>query len=81
MTTFDLLSSVQFVVNQDGRPQAVQMSFTAWSSLLSWLEDLEDRAAIQALAPKLQKGPLRSGALRWEEVREAWDLPEAVDAR
>ena len=81
MTTLDLLNSVQFVVNQDGQPSAVQMSLTAWSSLLGWLEDLEDRAAIRAIAPKLQKGPRQSGALRWEEVRAAWNLPEAASAR
>ncbi len=75
MSTVEMLESVQFVVIPDGRPAAVQMSIEAWRRLLDWLEDVEDRAVVKDLLPRLREGPQRSGALRWNDIESEWDAP------
>lgn len=70
MSTAEMLRSVQYVVYPDGRPAAVQMSMDTWKTLLEWLEDVEDRALVKAVLPKLRQGPQQSGALRWEGVKD-----------
>jgi len=79
MSAMTMLKSVQFLIGQDGRPTAVQMSMDAWNSLLDWLEDSEDRAIIKAAIPRLRSGPKQAGALRWEEVRAEWDESPASE--
>lgn len=73
MSTIEILQSVQYVVHLDGRPAAVQMSMDAWRTLLEWLEDVEDRALVKAVLPKLRQGPQRIGALRWDDVKSDWN--------
>ncbi len=74
---FGMLKAVQMVVDQDGRPAAVQINIKAWESLLDWLEDVEDRALVRAMIPKLRSGPQKAKALRWQEIRTEWDLSAA----
>jgi len=73
MSTIEMLESVQFVVTPDGRPAAIQMSMEAWKDLLDWLEDVEDRATVKALLPRLREGPYSGGALRWDDIESEWD--------
>lgn len=73
MSTIEMLESVQFVVTPDGRPAAVQMSMEVWNGFLDWLEDIEDRATVRALLPRLREGPRRSGALHWDDIEGEWD--------
>ncbi len=47
MNGLDILQSVRFVVDRQGRPAAVQISIADWESLLDWLEDVEDRALVR----------------------------------
>ena len=77
MNTTEMLSTVRFVVDPDGRPTAVQISIEAWNTLLDWLEEADDRALVRELVPKLRTGPKPSGALSWEELRPEWQTPEA----
>jgi hypothetical protein len=76
MSTAEILQSVQYVIYPDGRPAAVQMSMDTWRTLLAWLEDVEDRALVKAVLPKLRQGPQQSGALRWEDVNGDWDATQ-----
>ncbi|OIO98843.1 MAG: hypothetical protein AUK03_00585 [Anaerolineae bacterium CG2_30_64_16] len=76
MSAVEMLQSVQYVVDPDGRPTAVQMSIDAWETLLRWLEDVEDRALVRAMLPRLRQGPQRAGALRWDDVKDEWDAPQ-----
>jgi len=76
MSTLEILKSVQFVVNREGKPAAVQLDIEAWELLLDWLEDLEDREIATEVLPRLREEPGKVGALRWEDVRAEWDLPE-----
>jgi len=69
-----MLQSVQFVIDPDGRPSAVQIDIEAWESLLDWLEDLEDRAVVKEALPRLHQRPEKAGALSWEAIKAQWDL-------
>jgi len=73
MSAMEMLKSVQFVVGQDGRPSAVQMSIETWEAVLDWLEEVEDRSAIKEALPKLRSGPRQAGALRWDNVKSEWN--------
>lgn len=50
------------------------MDSPGWEALLDWLEDIEDRALLQDILPKLRSGPTGSGALRREKVAAEWDV-------
>lgn len=67
------LESVQFVIGRDGHQSGVFMDSAGWEALLDWLEDLEDRALVEQVLPKLRLGPAKSEATRWEEVASEWD--------
>ena len=43
MSIQDVLKQIQFVVNRDGEPVAVQVSIEAWEALLDWIENIEQR--------------------------------------
>ena len=73
----DAFRSVRFVMGQEGQEIGVQLEIEAWQVLLDWMEDLEDRALVQSLLPRLRRGPERAGALRWEEVEADWDEESA----
>lgn len=38
----EMLKSVRFVVDKDGRPSAVQVAMGTWEAILDRLEDIED---------------------------------------
>jgi len=67
------LESVQFVIGRDGHQSGVFMDSAGWEALLDWLEDLEDRALVERILPRLRLGPAKSGAVQWEEVASEWD--------
>ena len=75
MSASEMLESIQFVVSQDGRPTAVQMEIETWRALLDRLEELEDRAMVKEISPKLRLGPKAAGALRWQDVKAEWGEP------
>lgn len=64
----DAFRSVRFVMGQEGQETAVLLEIDDWQALLDWLEDLEDPALVQSILSRLQRGPERRGALRWEEA-------------
>jgi hypothetical protein len=72
-TVAEALQSVQFVVGQDGHQTGIYLDAAGWEALLDWLEDLEDRALVQAALPRLQMRPEQAGALRWDEVEAEWN--------
>lgn len=67
------LQSVQFVIGQDGQQTGVFLDIAGWEALLDWLEEVEDRALVQATLPRLRTGPQKAGALAWEKIETAWD--------
>jgi hypothetical protein len=63
-------------VGQDGKPRAAMLDMAAWEALIAWLEDMEDRATVQAALPRLRMGPEKAGLLRWEDLEAEWDDDE-----
>jgi len=74
--TLELLKSVQFVVDSDGNPAAVQLDMATWQSLLDWVEEVDDRKFVREVLPRLRQPPQQAGALRWDDVKEEWDAPD-----
>jgi hypothetical protein len=73
MNAIEILNSVQFLVNENGQPSAVQLNMQTWNALLNFIEETEDRAAIKEILPRLRQGPEKAGALRWAEVKAQWN--------
>ncbi len=73
MELLEMLKSIRFVVDKDGRPSAVQVAMDTWEAILERLEDLEDRALVRDKIAGLRSGPRKAGASRWEEVKAEWD--------
>ena len=43
-----LLETVEFVVDVEGQKKAVMLDYSIWEDLVSFLEDIEDSAEIEA---------------------------------
>ena len=72
MVTLDALKNIRFVVDASGKESAVQVSIKDWKTLLEYLEEVEDRSALKGKIARLRKGPEKSGALAWHDVKEQW---------
>jgi hypothetical protein len=58
MTVAEILNSVKFVVNPDGRQSAVMVDLDVWEQIITLLEDTEDAEEIkQARAIKEETIP------------------------
>ena len=68
----DVLKNVRFVVDASGKESAVQVSIKDWKAILDYLEEVEDRSAIKGKIARLQKGPEKSGALAWQDIKGQW---------
>jgi hypothetical protein len=63
MTVTELLDAVQFVVDAEGKRQAVQLPLTLWEELVTLLEDIED-------AEELKKLGTEDGEIvEWEQAK------------
>ena len=69
----DILKGVQFLIDKEGRPCAVQVEMRVWEKILDWLEDGEDRALVKEAITRLRGGPKAGNARPWEEIRKEWD--------
>jgi hypothetical protein len=72
MTVADLTQGVQFTVDQRGQVTAVVIEPPLWERILAALEDAEDRSLVQLLRDRLALGPAAAGALRWQDIADAW---------
>lgn len=76
MTITEILQSVQFVIDRDGKPTAAVLNMEAWESFLSALEDIEDTTLVRE---RLRNWPNKAGWTRWEEfIAEESDALPAV---
>lgn len=64
MTVAEILQSVQFVVDREGKPTAAVIDISAWESFLDLLEDLED---IKLSRERLKGWRAKEGWTRWED--------------
>ncbi len=74
----EVLSSARYLVNTQGSKTDVVLSLSVWEKVLTWLEDLDDRTIVQEWLPRLQAGPVSSGALRWDDVSNEWENDAAA---
>lgn len=72
MLTLDALKDIRFVLDAKGKEAAVQVSIRDWKALLEYLEEVEDRLVLREKIARLRKGPEKSGALAWEDIRGQW---------
>ena len=64
MTSVEILQSVQFVVNREGRPTAAVLDIAAWEALVSILEDAED---VKVVRERLKDWRRKRAWTRWED--------------
>jgi hypothetical protein len=70
MTITEILQSVQFVVDQQGKPSAALLDMRAWEALLSLLEDVEDAEIVRA---RLKNWRSKEGWSDWQDVEAELD--------
>lgn len=68
----EAIEAARYMVDAHGDKTDVVLPLPIWEKLLDWLEDVEDRALVQAWLPKLKQGPQASGALKWDDVADEW---------
>ena len=71
MTVSEILQSVRFVIDQEGKVTAAVLDLAAWEAFLSILEDIEDRELIRA---RMQHWRNKEGWTAWEEFAEELNL-------
>lgn len=63
MNVLEILQSVQFVVDQEGKATAAVMTIDVWEALLTLLADLEDQELVQS---RIKDWRGKTGWTKWE---------------
>jgi hypothetical protein len=74
-----ILKTVQFVVDQEGKPRAAVLEMPVWEILLTLLEELEDRELIHE---RLTGWRAKMGWTRWAEFAAGLDkdtIPAVIE--
>jgi hypothetical protein len=71
MTVNEILASVQFVVNQEGKQTAVQINLSVWETIRQMLEDIEDVADFE------QAKQEEDETFSWEQVVQEYQAKHA----
>ncbi len=64
MSVAEVLQATQFLVDADGKKQAVVIDYSVWEQLVTILEDLEDAEEIRNLRESREEG------IPWEQAKE-----------
>ena len=75
MTVTEILRSVRFVVDLQGKPTAAMLDIEAWQELMTWIKDVEDVTVTPASQPENVK-PVESLEELWGDF---WPEDESVD--
>jgi hypothetical protein len=70
MTVTDILRSVKFVVNPDGRQSAVVVDLDIWEQIVTLLEDAEDAEEIK------QARSIKEETIPWKTAKKDLGLGE-----
>ncbi|NMC14421.1 MAG: hypothetical protein GYA34_16245 [Chloroflexi bacterium] len=65
--------AIQYVVDKDSRPLAVQVNIEIWETILDKLKDLKDLDFINKNIHRLREGSARRRALFWADVKHERD--------
>ncbi len=74
----EAIRSARYLVDDNGVKTDIVFSMTVWKKLIVWLEEREDHRLLEEWLPRLQLGPRKAGALRWQEIAIEWDDDDAV---
>jgi len=66
-TATEVLQSVQFVINQDGKPTAAVLDISVWETFLSLLENIEDAILIRE---RMKDWHSKEGWTRWQDLTD-----------
>jgi len=72
----ETLKSVRFLVDSQGNKTAVQLSITAWETILNWIENREDETIVSEAMKELKNAggnPQKAKWLDWDAVKNEWD--------
>ena len=72
MTVTELTKDVQFTVDGRGHITAIVLTPEVRQRIVTALEDSEDRQLIAEMQSHMASGPLKAGALRFEDVVNEW---------
>jgi len=77
MTVTEVLQSVQFVIDQDGKPTAAVLDMKAWEAFLFMLEEIED---VELIRDRMKNWRSKEGWTRWKdfEAELETDAPSTV---
>ena len=64
MTVTEILKSMQFVVDREGKPTAALLNMDAWNAFVSMLEDMED---VELIRERMKTWRSKEGWTRWED--------------
>ena len=64
MTVAEILKSMQFVIDREGKPTAVLLDMDAWNAFVSMLEDMED---VELIRERMKNRRSKEGWTRWED--------------
>ena len=79
MTLTEALRSAQFVIDNEGKRNAVLLDIQAWEKLITWIEDITDiKISFRALSELQEAGgrPQQAGWLAWDDISEEWENEE-----
>ncbi len=82
MTVVEALQSVQFVVDNQGKRNAILLDIQAWETLIKWIEDVTDtKIALQALSELQEAGgrPQQADWVDWNDIRKEWSNEEEAE--
>jgi hypothetical protein len=71
MNVQDVVASVQFVVDPEGKPTGALLSMDTWNTIIQVLEEVEDRDLVRAYIKRRRNAssPEDMGLLSWDEVQ------------
>lgn len=70
MTITEILKSMQFVVDHDGKPTAALLDMSVWEAFVSMLEDMED---VELIRKRMKNWRSKEGWTSWEDFEAEID--------
>jgi hypothetical protein len=64
MNVSDIMHSAQFIVGKSGKPTAVVLNMDMWETILSVMENIEDREVVRE---RMRNWQTKEGWTSWED--------------
>lgn len=73
MSVQEILQSVEFVVDHQGKPKSAVVDMKIWEAFVTWLEQVEDQELVQSRSNGWRE---KKGWRRWEEFETELNADE-----